>query len=120
MERFEVIQLLRLYRYADGEIRTVMRLHISDDQKREKVDALNRFREEMATAIQSLEYVQKDAILSHYVRGQKWEIVRRRHCYSEKQIRNISNNGLLALGKELESCETACCLLRREEGGHTT
>lgn len=120
MERFEVIQMLRLYRDSEGDIRTLKKLHIQEEQREQEIALIQKFQNEISVAIKGLDYVQKDAILSHYVRGQKWAIVRRRHCYSEKQIRNISNNGLLALGKQLDNCETACYLLRRASDGYTT
>lgn len=120
LERFEVIQLLRAYRDSEAELRMLEKLDLPENQKSRDRELLQQFRQDISTALNSLEYAQKDMILSHYVRGQKWEFVRRKHSYSEKQTRNISNAGITTLGKLLSGSKAACQLLHRASEEHTT
>lgn len=120
MERFEVICLLRLYRDSDAELRLLEKLELPEEQKRQETELLRQFQQDMSAALNSLEYVQKDSVLSHYVRGQRWELVRRRHSYSEKQTRNISNAGIATLGRLLDGSAAARQLLRAKRNTPTT
>ncbi|MCD7919472.1 MAG: hypothetical protein LUG45_05265 [Clostridiales bacterium] len=70
---------------------------------REAIRKLQRTRRLVEADLDGLPYVQKDAIRAHYLQGEKWERVRQKHHYSEKQIRNIANAGLQRLGAVMET-----------------
>lgn len=69
---------------------------------RMKISELLELRRNVVTALSRLPYTQKDVIWRHYIKGEQWEQIARRHYYSDRQIRNINNQGLDALGREMD------------------
>lgn len=115
MTRDDVIWLLRFYGRIDREIRGARELRLSRDEQERYERELTAAKGEISRALLELPYKERDAVFSHYALGRKWSQIRCRHNYSDKQIRNISNRGLLALGKRLEDSEPVRQFLRRRE-----
>lgn len=104
MEKQEIIQMLRVFRTSGDEIRMQRRAGSeADGNCRMKISELLELRRNVIAALSRLPYTQKDVIWRHYVKGEQWEQIARRHYCSDRQIRNINNKGLDALGRELDT-----------------
>ncbi|MCD8052231.1 MAG: hypothetical protein LUE89_11245 [Clostridiales bacterium] len=118
MNRDETIKILRAYGTLGWEIRTIKEMGTSDGQ--ERVSLLERVQQDVSSGLNQLEYVEMDAIWGRYVKSQSMEVVRRRHCYSERQMRNIVNRALKKLGETLETSEAVRCYFREKRRDDTT
>lgn len=104
MEKQETVQILRMFRASGDEIRMQRRAGSeADGNCRMRISELLELRRNVITALSRLPYTQKDVIWRHYVKGEQWQQIARRHCYSDRHIRNINNKGLDALGRELDT-----------------
>lgn len=120
MCRADVIKALKIFRDAEGELKILRELVLPEQEKRQEEQLLRQIQEDVSRAINDLPHTEKDAVWSHYVKGQTWAVVRRRHCYSEKQIRNKANNGLQQIGKALETSSAVRTYLQRKSVDHTS
>lgn len=79
--------------------------HTISDMKRE-IRELAEVRTEILTELNSLNYHQKEVLLSFYIEGLQWERISERLHYSPRQCRNIRDVGLDTLAKRFARNKT--------------
>jgi DNA-directed RNA polymerase specialized sigma24 family protein len=106
MDKRTTTNLLRFYANIDKEIRFKYELYGNTPRADAAAQTLKQLRADIASALDSMPYVKKDTLYQHYIKGVGWDKIRRRHWYSNRQIRNIANSALQELAVLLDSCKT--------------
>ena len=63
-----------------------------------EIESLRRIKRDMTRCVSGLPELECAAVWEHFVTGDSWKRVARRHSYSERQMRNIGARGLGKLG----------------------
>lgn len=108
MERDSVVRLLRLYRDVDEDIRFDREVRHIEPTVPENT------KRDVETALAALPGSLRSVIWDRYVAGCKWEKIRRKFYYSDRQIRALSNQGLDKMGELLEESEAAKEFLKQK------
>jgi DNA-directed RNA polymerase specialized sigma24 family protein len=108
MEREQVRAGLIAYKRIDAEIEWQQKIlpEMPEDEQPtclEQAEKLKRVKKGILLALNGLPFLQRDSIWRHYVLGEQWEYVCRKHSYSERAIRTIANKGLDTLEQVFEN-----------------
>ena len=114
MERSDVIRLLVFYRDYEREISFIERLEPTEEDAAQAVTVMREVQQEISAAMKSLDYTEKDIVFSKYVQGEKWQRIRAKHHYSDRQARNIGNQALNKMAKRLDGCPCVEVFLREK------
>lgn len=120
MDKRTTVDLLKFYADIDNEISFKYELYGNTPHADTEVWILRQLKAGIADSLDGMPYIQKDVLFRHYVKGIGWEKIRRKHWYSNRQIRNIANDALEELGARFESCEAVQNFLLRKEGHITS
>ncbi len=101
MERKTVIAGLRAYRGIENAINQKM-VFAEETEERGKYEReaseLRRVKSGILQCLNELPQMERDCLWRHYIKGEVWVRICQKYAYSERQIRNISNRGLIRLG----------------------
>lgn len=96
MNRNTVKLALKCFRGIEGEVRQKLIFfhETGDEQYQREAEVLRCVKREIVAQLNRLSAVQRSAVWGHYVKGDSWVRVAIKCDYSERQIRNIANDGL--------------------------
>lgn len=112
---------LRAFRQIDTDIAAKEEFSKTEGGSRYAKEAaeLKSVKKAIIAALNELPPLERDCIWQHYIRGDSWVRISRKHAYSERQLRNITNRGLQILGKTLLRNEKTRSFCRAVEKQNT-
>lgn len=102
MDRKTVTAGLRAYKRIESDIKQKMLFAREAGEGGEferEAEELRKIKREIIRCLNELPQLERDCVWSHYIKGERWVWICRKHAYSERQIRNISARGLDRLGE---------------------
>lgn len=105
MDRKTVKLALKSFRSIESEVKQKLAFfhETGEEQYREQAEQLRIVKKEIVFQLNRLPQDRRSAVWSHYVKGDSWVRVSIKYGYSERQLRNIANDGLDRLAKDFSS-----------------
>ena len=105
MDRKTLIAGLKAYRDIEARIaqkRTFAQEAGDPAPYEREIETLRQVKRDMTCCVNALPEKEGASIWEHYIMGETWVRVARKHRYSERHIRNIAARGLEKLGPIVE------------------